>query len=390
MFKKKNVFIGVVLLSVIGAVGAGTYYFYQEKQKQEIIKQGLESTFSKLSFLNDVFAAASSGQGDQTCQLKAQEAMTSCFKKNTAYLHGALNFFHGTLCMLNKGFPAFAETALCHFNKSMEMNPDKTSLPITIEKTFGGSKTVKLVVEKPTESFATTLGYDAKGTVIVNGSTFMVLYWGGTDESSNGFLIEGGPGMGGEGNEGLSRVGKTHRSYIQWSRTDATNQFIKVFVTAFTTSYLASFESPSAANPMGGDRAMYGKATYNSTTKTATAQIVAIEAQRARAAGCFKMFAEGTMSDDGTVTIAKTKNAFSATGHLVTSTSKDNTDMDAFQGIRSPTTANGTGNLAPGQFGGLTVAFDKSCNDIYTAGNTGGAFDGGNVSFTKAPADIFP
>ncbi len=332
---------------------------------------------SKLAFVGQVMAAE---EGDATCNGMSQAAWTACQTANGAYLHGALNFFNNTLCMLNKGFTSEVESALCHFSKSMAMNPDKSTSQ-TITKTFGG-KTVALSIAPPTEAFAIAAGYDAKATVAINGTNFMILYWGGTDKSSKGFLIQGASGF---------AIGEKHPSYIEWSRTDATNQYVKVFVGSFTTTYLATVGTGSKDNPKGGDRAMFGKATYNSTTKATTAQVVLIEGQRgagtATTPACYRMFASGTKDD--TVTVAKTDNAHSSTGHAVTSTFKDKTDMDAFSEKDSKTLANGTGNLGAGLFGTLVIAFDKSCNDVNGAASAGKPFASSDVNFTAVVADIF-
>lgn len=332
---------------------------------------------ARLRFVNEAFA-----EGDATCSAIQQEAWAGCFDKNTKYTHGALNYFNNTLCMLNNGFPSAAEAALCHFRKSMEINPDKGALPFSVTKTFGG-KTIKVDIAAPTETFATTAGYDAKGVVTVNDVTFMTIYWGGKADASKGFLINGGAGLGGDS--------KKRPLYVQWSREDATAQFVKVFSANFTTSYLGTVGRGSKTSPDSGDRALYGEATFNATSKSATAQVVLIEGQRgagtATTPACFRMFANGTK--DGTVTVAKTKDALSTTGDSVTSTYTDSTNMDAFQGTDSVDTANGTGNLGTGQFGGMTISFSKSCNDISTAGSTGGAFAGNDVSHSATPDDIF-
>lgn len=320
-------------------------------------------------------------EGNVSCRSITSAAWQSCFEKNTTYAHGALKFFNNTLCMLNKGFTSEAEVTLCHFTKSMGMAPDKAALPQTITKTFG-TRTVVLTVEKPTEAFATTLGYDIKGTVTINGAKFMILYWGGTGEDSKGFMIQGANGF---------ATGEKHPSYIQWDRTDKTNQFVKVFVASFTTTYLGTVGQPSASNYKAGDRAMFGTATYNATTKAVSTQIVLIEGQRgggtSTTPACFKMFASGTK--EGTITVAKTDNSHGTTGHAVTSTTTDSTDMDAAQLTDSLDTPNLTGNLNPGQFGGLTIAFLKSCNDVNGAGATGKPFADSEVNFAAAPADIF-
>ena len=267
-----------------------------------------------------------------------------------------------------------AEVALCHFSKSMSVNPDKAALPVTIEKTFE-TKTVKLEVAVPTEAWATTLGYDAVATVTIDGGAHMKLYWGGTATESKGFLVQAPNGF----NDKKTPV------YVQWDRT-GDDQFVKVFGTMFTTSYLGSFAD--------GDRAMYGKATYNKTSKAVATQIVAIEPNRGGAVtafGCFRMFSTGVK--DGAVKIGKTSSG--TAGHAVGATFTDETGMDMASLTDSIATANGTGNITDSgdtelAANGLTVAFDKTCASVNTAGSSG-AFSTADsvVSFTLSPTDVF-
>ncbi|MEO5970179.1 MAG: hypothetical protein ABIQ95_09650 [Bdellovibrionia bacterium] len=343
----------------------------------------MENYFSMIDSNINIFKdALAEDTGNAECNTKSQTAWAGCFTKNSTYAHGALNYFNHTLCILNQGFPSQVETSLCHFSKSLSMTPNKAALPTTVTKTFGG-KTIVLTVENPTEAFATTAGYDAKGTVKINGTTFMVLYWGGTDALTKGFMISGAA-------TGMGANSVKNPSYIQWDRTVSTAQFVKVFVANYATAYLTSFSSMSSTTPMGGDRAMYGHATYDAITKAVTAQTVSIEAQRGGAtttAGCFKMYATGIK--DGAISIAKTRNSFSLTGHALADTSKDGTDMDAAVLTDSASTVNGTGNFADVTSAGMTVTFTKSCNDVYTASATTKAFASNDVSFTAVPTDIF-
>lgn len=383
----KGTCLSLMGVSVVVAAAGGWYWVHQaelsKNKKASLISSHSMATFYSLIQPNlQLFtqALADEEPGNAECNSKGKTAWGSCFTKDSAYKHGALNFFNGTLCALNKGFPAQVETSLCHFKKSLGLNPDKGALPITISKTFG-PRTVELVIEKPTEAFAIAAGYDAKGTVTVNGTKFMVLYWGGTEESTKGFMISGATGMGGPSTK--------HPSYIYWDRTNPEAQFVKVFVANYTTSYLTSFGAMSKDSPQGGDRAMYGEATYNSTTKAVTVQTVSIEGQRGvgTSAGCFKMFATGTKG--GTISVGKTKNAFGLTGHATTDVNKNGLDMDAAVLVDVTETANGTGNFNTTTEAGLTVIFKKSCNEVYTAGATGNAFAGGDVNFAAVPSDLF-
>lgn len=372
MNKKISPFSLVLAGVSLGLVGAGVYAAFKPARRA-----APTDVLSRLQFVNEAFA-----EGEESCGKIGREAWASCFEKNTKYAHGALNFYNNTLCMLNNGFPSAAEQALCHFRKSMGVDPDKAALPVTVTKTFGG-KTIEVAVTAPTEAFATAAGYDAKGVVTVDGETSMTIYWGGSADTSKGFLINGADGIGGDT--------KKRPLYVQWSRADANDQFVKVFSANFTTSYLGTFGASSLTSPDSGDRALYGEATYNASTKAATAQVVLIEGQRGAGdptvGACYRMFAQGTK--EGTVTVAKTKNSLSATGHALSATEKDQTDMDAFQGTDAVDTVNGTGNLGDGEFGGMTISFTKSCSDISTAGASGQAFGGNDASYTATPEDIF-
>lgn len=277
----------------------------------------------------------------------------------------------------------------------MGIDPNKAALPQTITKTFG-TKTIVVSVVVPTESFAVTAGYDAKGTVTEDGTTLMVLYWGGSGTTSKGFLIDGAAAAG-------SMIGGKRASYILWDLSGAA-QTIKVLTTELPSgTYLATATGASGAR---GDSVLYGRATFNNTTNAISTQMVMIQEQRTGGTpgsfGCFKMYASGTK--DGSMVIAKSKNAFGGTGHTVGSTLKNLTDMDGMTGVDSTTTANGTGNYTGGSdaaiqanvetglgIGAGANVFDKSCNDLNTAAS-GGAFSTASsvASFTTTPSAVFP
>lgn len=368
---KKVKFVKPVILM---AAGIGGMFAGYEQMKPRQMHSDLSFDPARMGV-----PAAFAGEGSSACDAKIQDAFTSCGRmwngsSAGGYEHGALKFFNNTLCTLNKGFPAMAEVALCHFVNDMGMKPDKAALPQVIEKSFEG-RTVSLVVEAPTESFATSAGYDAKGTVSIDGKTFMALYWGGSKDSSKGFMVQSANGFNSQKNP----------MYIQWDRTGG-DQFVKVFGARYGSSYLGS----SAANGEG-DEAIFGRASYNKSTGAVSTQTVLVSARRGSEDpaqfGCFRMFASGTKG--GNMVIAKTDNATGNTGHSTTSTFTDATEMDAAELTDAPGTANGTGNISGnsgGNFGGkLTVSFDKNCYAV----KSGTAFPGGDVSFSYGPSDVF-
>lgn len=332
--------------------------------------------------------------GDPICNAIMQDVFTKLSTEEQKYLHGALKYFFRELFHLNKIAPAHPKTVLCHFTRGMGLNPQK-GVSETITKTFGEKSVVLTVTSPPTESFATSEGYDFKGEVKFGTSgseaTFMVLYWSGqgdtedeTKDNSFGFLIHGPGGVGQDG-QTQKRMG-----YFQWSRKQGSDQFVRALEAQYTTSYLTSAAAPDGGK-FGGDRATYGEVTFNKSTKSATIQVVKIENQRQGGTsgqfGCFKMFGTGTK--DGTIKVAKTQDSLSGTGHAVNFTALDSSQMDGVELTDSVSTPNGSGTQLSGT--GLSfVAFDRSCNYLNTADDAGGPFLGDTVSFTASPTDIFP
>ncbi len=326
-------------------------------------------------------------EGDETCNAIGETAFQTCstLLSGETYQHGALKYFNSMLCNLNTAFPSGAEGALCHFARSMGMNPDKAALPQTISKTFN-SKTIILSVVSPTEDFATNLGYDAKGTVTVDDDTFMIIYWGGSADQSKGFMIEGPDGIQGRGESG------NRASYLQWDRTTE-NQFVKVFATKFASSYLSDATS---------DAAIYGIANYNTSTQSATVNAVSIESQRVTDPaqfGCYRMYGTGTKG--GTMKMAKTSDANNNAGESTSSTDTTGAggSMDAVELPDLTTTANfcqstpGSGCSDISDLTTIPVEFTRHCNSVFTAGasasdpfGTSGSF----VNFEATPSSIFP
>lgn len=330
-------------------------------------------------------------EGDSSCEALTSTARSTCSAAWTDYAHGALKYFNGTLCRLNKESTAEVENVLCHFRKSMGIKVDLASLPVTATKTFN-SKTIVVTVAAPTETFATSAGYQAKGTVTVNGSTYMVLYWGGSGSSTKGFMIEGYVSGG---------LGDKRANYVTWDLTNTSSQFVKMHAASFPSgTYLNS--AAKTGGSYRGDAAVYGQVTYNSSTKVVTTQVVMIEEQRSGGTagqfGCFKMYASGTK--DGTVTVAKTQNSMGGTGHATNAGSKQLSEMDGVTLTDSKTTANGTGTTISTQSGlesalGVSSSanvFAVSCNDILSAGSSGNIFSTGTtfVDFTKTQSAVFP
>jgi len=323
--------------------------------------------------------------GDDTCNQAAGLGWAKVRAAGRDYSHGALQFFNSMFAMLNSGFPSETESALCHFHKSMSMNPDKSALPVTIEKVFG-PQTIKLVVVVPTEDFAVAAGYDAKGTVTINDETFMVLYWGGTDDASKGFMIRGTPQMGDDDKKGAN--------FIRWDRTGE-DQIVDFWGAKFDDTYLEAFTADAEGSDMGKSRAFYGHTEYNKTTKAVLTYAVEIGPKRSGASsyGCYRIWAQGTYDDE--MTIAKTDNSLNLTGESIAATYTDGTNMDAAQLVNSVDTANGTGNLTGGEFSSIVAPlitadpFGKSCADVANGAGAGQPFEGSESNFAATPDDVF-
>lgn len=382
MRTKKIVYSGFAVLIVSLIVSGFAVRKSETAREQQAVGAAAKGIFPILRMLSSRGHAAEE-EGDASCNV-GEAAWAKVQEANAEYEHGALKYFNSMFRMLNNGFPSEVESALCHFAKSMGMDPDLSALPVTIEKTFG-SQTVALTVAVPTEAFATAAGYVAKGTVTIDGDNFMVLYWGGEAESTKGFMIRGAKPMG-DGHSGGKGV-----MYISWDRTDSAAQFVKFWGAKFATSYLGS---SSGSDEMQKDRSMYGYASYNATTKAVTTYAVSVEPQRVGSGfGCYRMWAQGLKG--GAMTIAKTDNAHNNAGHAVSATFLDGTEMDAAQLDDLEDTANGTGNLSNGDFSTIVVPliaatpFGKSCSDLNGGAGSGQPFEGGDADFAAAPDDVF-
>lgn len=344
--------------------------------------------------LNKSFAQ---GVGDASCEALMSDAWTACDAMWTTYDHGALKYFNNSLCWLNRGATSNVENVLCHFSKSMGINPDKNALPQTITKEDFGDLAldISVTVSEPTEQFAIDAGYDAKGVVTVDGNQYMVLYWGGTGSASKGFMIEGD----------VAGLGGDRANYTQWDLTGDV-QTVKLISADYPSG---TYLSDAGAGDRG-DHVIFGSVSYNKTNDAVSTQTVLVSNARGDqdgSWGCFKMYASGTKN--GNIVVAKTRDQvsgdnFNNTGHAWTSTALDLTDMDGVNLVDDPATANGTGNLggadaatmqsnveaALGIGAGANV-FEKSCNDLKTANGGGGVFStaGTAANFTYGPDDVF-
>jgi hypothetical protein len=298
-----------------------------------------------------------------TEEAEVEAGFSSATSAFTEYAHGALGFFYFTLKMLNSGFAKIPKMPMCHFIKDMGMKPDLNALPFDKTETFE-NMSVRLLVEAPSESWAISLGYAAKATVTINATMFMIMYWGGSQEDSKGFMIQAANGF---------NPSEKSPLYLQWDRT-AETQFVKVFATRYSSSYLGSTN----------DGAIYGKATYNKTTKELTSQVV-MAMKGASAVGCFKSLGSGTK--DSTIKLAL-PSAFGqngiASGDAAYSATND-AGMSVISLVDSKTTQVGDQTLST-----MTVSFDKSCDAIENADDPGALLAGGDVSASAEPSTIFP
>lgn len=386
------IFFIAVNMSIPRDADTKAYVKFKMNQLLEKLNQGelpIEPYLRMVSAGSPVFAEG--GGGDPSCE-KQDSVRAKCSAAwNGTYLHGALGYFNGTLCRFNNETAAEVENVLCHFRKSMGINVDLNSLPVSATKTFG-NMTVVVDIAAPTDAWATALGYQAKGTVTVNGSVYMVLYWGGKEEKSKGFMIEGYQ----DGGLGGRRAG-----YMAWDLTNSDSQWVKMYKANFPSgAYLTS--AAKSATSYRGDAAIYGAISFNKSTSAVSAQVVLIEEQRfggtAGSFGCFRMYSAGTKN--GQITVAKTQNSFGGSGHSVGHSVKILNEMDGVTLTDSVSTADGTGTSLTTQ-GALETAlgvsgnvFHVSCANLSAGTSSSGASifatSVSMVDFTKALADIFP
>jgi hypothetical protein len=371
------------------------YSIQTEKMRSEAILSELQSgnlpIFKWLNLIQAEGQFANAQSSDSSCDALTTTARTTCASAWSDYAHGALKYFNGTLCRFNKESTAEVDNILCHFRKSMGIKVDLAALPLTATKTFN-SKTVSVSIVTPTEAFATSAGYQAKGTVTVNGSTYMVLYWGGSGSSTKGFMIEG---------NGSGGIGEKRANYVTWDLTTSTAQSVKMYSTSFPSGTFLTTASKTGSS-YRGDSAVYGQVTFNATTKAVSTQVVILEEQRSGGTagqfGCFRMYSTGIK--DASVTITKTKDSFSGSGHATNSSSRKLDDMDGIVLTDSKTTPNFTGTAITTQSGLETAlgvgtnadVFAVSCNTLFTAGSASNIFSTATsfVDFTKTLSSVFP
>jgi len=386
-------FLCALSLQIPLDVPTDMYVRFKMRQIQSDLAEGRLPITGFMEKLNMGSVAFAEGKGDPSCE-KQEGVRIKCAAAWADYAHGALKFFNGTLCRFNNETAAEVENVLCHFRKSMGVKVDLASLPMSAEKTFAGM-TVKVEIVAPSEAWAVSAGYQAKGTVTVNSDTYMVLYWGGKEEKSKGFMIEGFKENG---------LGGRRAGYLTWDLTNTEAQAVKMYHANFPSgSYLSSASKQS--DSYRGDAAIYGSVNFNKTTSAVSTQVVMIEEQRSGGTagqfGCFRMYSSGIKNAQ--ITVAKTQNSLNGSGHLATSTSKILDDMDGVTLTDSTTTANFTGTQLNSQGAlesalGLSSgaqAFTISCGDLNDAGGSAGAkiFSSSRsqkVNFDASVSDIFP
>lgn len=396
------VFILAVELKIPEQVSSKAFVKFKLHQMHEQLQKGELPITPFMNMVNMVSPgqlSVAAGEGDPSCE-KQDSVRLKCFSAWSDYQHGALKYFNGTLCRFNNETAAEVENVLCHFRKSMGINVDLNNLPLSASKTFG-SMTVVVDIIVPTEAWAVSAGYQAKGTVTVNGSEYMVVYWGGKEAKSKGFMIEGHVANG---------LGGNRAGYLTWDLTDEAAQSVKIYHANFPSgSYLSSASKQSTS--YRGDAAIYGALSFNKTTSAVSTQIIMIEEQRMQGVpviggtagqfGCFRMYSSGIKNAE--VTVAKTKDLLMGTGHAVSSSSLQLDDMDGVTLQDATTTENGTGTQHSNQAALETKfavnanasVFNISCSSLNNAGGSGASnlFSSSRTSmvdFTKAVADVFP
>lgn len=361
-----------------------------------------------------------------------------------SYIAGSLGYFNRTLYYLNNRNAADVENVFCHFTNTMNMDGSEGEETIEYDDGSGNTMYVKVVITdgSTTGGFEEDAGYTKKAVVSVSEdsssfTTYMVMYWGFADGSTDttttkGFLIEGSP----------KTLGGTRAGYMRWDLT-GTTQTGQFYAAEFPSAegesdpanvtpatYFMKEETSSYEN----DRFMYGRFSFNTSTNEVHVQGLSIEAERKQgntpeAYGCFKIY--GTGYKGGMMLISKSRNkdagndstdyGFAQLGHLTDPTSSAATSlvgMDAACLRDLTTTADLKGNLNgddPGQVdadtwreniekainaNGLNTInsetkqiFDISCDDLKGADGTNKPFDVAHTSewvkFTASPGDVF-
>ncbi|MBC7459063.1 MAG: hypothetical protein H7235_12335 [Bdellovibrionaceae bacterium] len=296
------------------------------------------------------------------------------------YANHVLDHIHKQFYRFNKMESADIELVFCRLSNTLGMNPDLSSLPQTVSRTMNGHVTT-IDVTAPTESFAVSSGYVAKADIKYDGTTFLRMWWAGNSASSKGYLIQD--------SNPFNATGEKRLKYAQWDRS-GTVQKIKIYSTAFNSNYLTdpSYTNPADPSKPGGDRVHYGRASYDSVTKTVAVQAIEIRQNRINTAAfaCYKMQVAGVIGGS----ISGYRPAL-GTPDSVASTTVDGTNVDGVTGINdSVSTADGAGTVVNAPATPLPQAFDYSCGDLNLASGSSGVFAGNHVNFNLAPLSVFP
>lgn len=312
------------------------------------------------------------------------ETLASCQTHGSSYPHLSLNHFHYTNCLMNKLYAGRVDELLCYLAIELELSPSLGTLPVEISQTYL-NKAVSLTIAAPTESWASSLGYDYKATYSLDGTQKMVLYWSGVGDRTKGFLIDGPTHFADDkAADGSTTV--YSGAYIQWDRTDPDAQSIQVLASR------ASSQTTHCTNS-ATDLCLLGSLTYNATTKRVTSNVVYWDDSRNDTSGdglgCYRVYATGLYG--GQMTIAKTQTVAETTGQ--TGPDRDATDssgMDAATIADSSETGDGVGFLNESELTSALsqVSFSKSCNTLL--GLTSSFNQAGTrVNFSAGPSDVF-
>jgi hypothetical protein len=325
----------------------------------------------KLSFAQ-AFADSSSARCDNRVEDDVLKAKT-----RESYGNPAIGHFHEQMYRFNKIETSDVEMMFCRLARVLGVDPDLTQLPVTVEKTDPRGHSISVAVTAPTESFATTLGYEAKAVVQHDGTPILTMYWSGSGDTSKGFIIQGANPM--------QRDGMKRLRYIQWDRSSS-SQSVKILATKFVSSFLGSV-SGSSQSKSAGDNIHFGRDTYNTSTNAISGQSVEIRKDRggANSFNCLKTMFDGTLG--GTISAYRPANG---TPFSVTDSSKDGTGMDGRTGITDSETTPANSGTVVSSPATLPASFDYSCNDLNNAAHPSHPFDGGAVNFSATPSSIFP
>ncbi len=294
-----------------------------------------------------------------------------------------LREFNRIFRWLNRGLPARGESTLCHLRKGLGIE-SFDDLPLRKAVDYFG-KRVEIEVTSPTERWARDSDYENKAVVTVGGKTSLVLYWSGKNGHSRGFLIEGVHGIYPESHH--------QAGYLMWDRSEI-EQVIKYYGAEFENAYLESV----GGNGAPADKAIYGELRYNRLTSAFHLQSTVMEPQAKKddaQFGCYRWHARGTKGD--LVLIAQTDESHQISGHGRNTSFRDASEMDAVWLRDERQTSATVGKLDVPLFQEWVVPgveeypFRKSCNDLYAAGISGGAFSetDNDVRFDAEPNDLF-